>query len=1042
MYDVQAIRALGVVRVLTEIAGCEWKREGGWMITRCPFHDDRKPTFKVGTQRPDRGRCFACEAKGDVIELAERLLKLDTRATLEALAARFGLTESAATAPAPASREKGPPTDAAEPVPEVSDAVAAELEVVFGLAAEMAETTDGRAYIDGRGLGGANLTDVRFVPHPLRFWEVVQRTALSSADTKRLGVRGLYTFVNRQLPFLLFACRDPRGRIAGFHARHTGPNGDVARWIFAGPAGPWPFVVRPADDARTFDPDAIVWCEGATDALAWSAAGYTAAGLPGVGGVRPWMARLMRIAARRVYIAPDADAAGRRAVAPWRAIAEAEGLEAVELDVSAAGVEGAKDAGDLAARGLLSALSALPVAARIDSAPEPLRQRAIEALEEAAAGETAPERREDERAPAPAPAPEPEASREGAKALPDTEPDIAPDELTLAFIRERMPSLSLRWTLHLARTWWAQGHKGAPDQNLIASLAIEWFQAHGARFVRDSADEPHVYWQRGLRHIGTRNRLWLGTMWREGQVNRETREGRVILEALQAHAWAQTDAPRVQPWAFFDRDRNEIAVHTHDAQDRIVVVGAKGLRVENNGDGPVLLRTDPGTRAIDASGRPNIKKAAELLATHFVLNLATEPHERALFTAWVLTCWLRQRLNTRALLFAQGAAGSGKSQAAKAATALIFGEERLIDPTPAACRTEGALQPLVTLDNKETRNMGEAVMQFLLLSATGITRKKRAEGTTDGIHDEQINALVLVTAIEPPGLPELAARTMTVRFRHDLQRAGFAPMAELRALVKHRSTILVGVWGILAELLAGHARDKMRALLELVPGRHPRARLGEHLALMAYIAGELRNACPDIWGDSRPDAADLLRAWLDEEAVHARDQALGTDPIYAAMQALLWSWNRIVMRHDGPFRPAVDDQQFRCRPLYLGAGGRLVTADAEATRYIRGSTKERVVGGWAGSYTDLHADLMRASRETSGGTGYAEAIKSAGVLAARMHRNTALEDGGWHAELVRTTSTGRTYRFWIDPARIDAAAADLDAEAAANARVAEPALPF
>jgi hypothetical protein len=43
----------------------------------------------------------------------------------------------------------------------------------------------------------------------------------------------------------------------------------------------------------------------------------------------------------------------------------------------------------------------------------------------------------------------------------------------------------------------------------------------------------------------------------------------------------------------------------------------------------------------------------------------------------VLTCGLRQKLDTRAMVFAQGAAGSGKSQAAKAATVLTFGEKRL-----------------------------------------------------------------------------------------------------------------------------------------------------------------------------------------------------------------------------------------------------------------------------------------------------------------------------------------------------------------------------
>lgn len=76
----------------------------------------------------------------------------------------------------------------------------------------------------------------------------------------------------------------------------------------------------------------------------------------------------------------------------------------------------------------------------------------------------------------------------------------------------------------------------------------------------------------------------------------------------------------------------------------------------------MLLRTD---------------RAAEQLRDHFVANPATEGPERALVTCWLLSCWLRQKLDIRAMVFSQGAAGSGKSQAAKAATVLTFGEKRL-----------------------------------------------------------------------------------------------------------------------------------------------------------------------------------------------------------------------------------------------------------------------------------------------------------------------------------------------------------------------------
>ena len=292
----------------------------------------------------------------------------------------------------------------------------------------------------------------------------------------------------------------------------------------------------------------------------------------------------------------------------------------------------------------------------------------------------------------------------------------------------------------------------------------------------------------------------------------------------------------------------------------------------------------------------------------------------------------------------------------------------------------------------------------------------------------------MLTAIEPIGIDELAQRTLTVQFKHEHQRPDYQPSKELRHLAKARSTILTGTWAIIAEMLSGRARDKIRDLRDLIPARHAVHRLGEHLALMAYFADALRAVCPDIWGESRPNGADLLKCWLHEEGLIAHEKAMSTDSIYATMTALMWSWNRIVLRHDDYIRPATDEHRFRCRPLYLATEGRLVPNPEEGTRYVRGSKREKLIGGFAGSYNDLHADLMRVSRDTSAGNAYPDAIKSAGVLSARMAKNKALEEGGWHVQQLRATSAGRIYKFWIDPDRIDAAGDELAIEQAGERR--------
>ena len=75
------------------------KKNGRTWKARCPFHNERTPSFIVDS---DRGtwHCFgACATGGDVIEFVRRAEHLEFREALEVLAARAGVE-----LPAPASQ--------------------------------------------------------------------------------------------------------------------------------------------------------------------------------------------------------------------------------------------------------------------------------------------------------------------------------------------------------------------------------------------------------------------------------------------------------------------------------------------------------------------------------------------------------------------------------------------------------------------------------------------------------------------------------------------------------------------------------------------------------------------------------------------------------------------------------------------------------------------------------------------------------------------------------------------------------------------------
>ncbi|HZU39811.1 MAG TPA: CHC2 zinc finger domain-containing protein, partial [Solirubrobacteraceae bacterium] len=59
-------------------------------VGRCPFHDERTPSFGIDTHKKVY-YCFGCEAAGDVFRFVMETEGLDFAGALESLADRFGV---------------------------------------------------------------------------------------------------------------------------------------------------------------------------------------------------------------------------------------------------------------------------------------------------------------------------------------------------------------------------------------------------------------------------------------------------------------------------------------------------------------------------------------------------------------------------------------------------------------------------------------------------------------------------------------------------------------------------------------------------------------------------------------------------------------------------------------------------------------------------------------------------------------------------------------------------------------------------------------
>jgi len=85
---VEAVKAVSIVDVAGPIISL--RRSGNRFIGKCPFHDEKTPSFSVD---PAKGLfyCFGCSAGGDVIEFVKRIEGCEFPEAVKILARRFGI---------------------------------------------------------------------------------------------------------------------------------------------------------------------------------------------------------------------------------------------------------------------------------------------------------------------------------------------------------------------------------------------------------------------------------------------------------------------------------------------------------------------------------------------------------------------------------------------------------------------------------------------------------------------------------------------------------------------------------------------------------------------------------------------------------------------------------------------------------------------------------------------------------------------------------------------------------------------------------------
>ncbi|WP_372695289.1 DNA primase [Immundisolibacter sp.] len=297
---------------IAEIIGARvpLRRAGRELAGRCPFHEEKTPSFTVSPQKQFY-HCFGCGAHGTAIGFLMALDRLDFREAVGELAQRAGMTLPTDSAPAAATG--GPPL--------------ASLYEALGAASAFYQQQLRRhpaagtaiEYLKHRGLDGK--TAGRFhLGFAADAWDSL-RQALGqhfSADLLRQagllggdGNRGHDRFRNR----IMFPIEDRRGRVIGFGGRILGQG--EPKYLNS-PETPVFHKGRelyglPNVLAHARNPEALLVVEGYMDVVMLAQHGIdTAVAVLGTALTADHVKAAFRVTSR-VILCFDGDAAGRRA---------------------------------------------------------------------------------------------------------------------------------------------------------------------------------------------------------------------------------------------------------------------------------------------------------------------------------------------------------------------------------------------------------------------------------------------------------------------------------------------------------------------------------------------------------------------------------------------------------------------------------------------------------------------------------------------------------------------------------------------------------
>ncbi|MCP4680077.1 MAG: DNA primase [Deltaproteobacteria bacterium] len=442
----------------------------------------------------------------------------------------------------------------------------------------------------------------------------------------------------------------------------------------------------------------------------------------------------------------------------------------------------------------------------------------------------------------------------------------------------------------------ARAEDKQPDMIEMTEAAFTWFLGHGARFFYTPDAEPFMFFQDRIYWMDSsdrgRKRRYTSMIFKETGIVSTTTFGRHFFEIMNSLTLDRGKEQLQFTWVHADVTDFTIYFNLHNENREIAKITPDGVEILKNGGNEDGIILGGANKFLPIKYQPDADpdEATKYVNDLIIDNLTCTPVDRLFIWAWLFCIPLYDFTGTRPMTRFEGPSQSGKSTAAKLITTLLYGEQQQKTSTIAANYTDGAQNPLVSLDNIETVQMTPDLLSFMLTSITGIAKEKRKSGTDTENVSEITKCFINTTGIEPLGseYSEILTRSLIIRFdEHWKSEDAFIEAQVLAAIKKQRDLILSVMMKRISQVLA-MIRDGYQAramtLIQKTLGSHDKDRCNEYLSLMylMMLAGRDADVIEHELTTLSPQFVQMITSLNDVSAETARE----SNPIATALSAL------------------------------------------------------------------------------------------------------------------------------------------------------------